>query len=819
MVKQFMRFLVAGVIFACAVMPWAVPARAGVITPVPPNVRVTDAGLGNDDATQSQIAIQGNTLYAAWLDERDGYSHPDVYFAKSTDGGATWSANQRVSARPYDDWPDDPVITVQPNGTIWIAWYLFYTSNSDKVNDVRLARSTDGGQTFTRYTVVNGVPDNEDLWRPAIASDDARVYVLYRLRNADGFDIKLKVVDAQTLNVTTTNVSDGVSSARNTGGLLDDGPATTLALRNGVLCAAWEDRRSTFAIYGACSTNNGASFSPNTAFSGANAINPVIALAPDGTLYATYANDADLRRNSVLRNSTDRGATWSAARTVTNVDSPFKVGTWDLAIDANGQLLLAWINSGISANDIFLSTSIDRGENFSRVPVKDGLGQYGSVSDPVRPKVVAGGDGTATRAYLVWEDDRNVNDAIWSATLALDGIAPTAPASVQAQGEDNSILLTWQPSTDAGGILGYRVYRSTTAGGPFTEITLRLNRSTFYRDVEVPASATYFYVVTAVDNSGNTGPASVVANASAQAGAAQLINGTLAYVLSNDVKLRTLADGAETTVGGAGGPRFSPDGQQLYVNSNRTILSRPPAGGSLTTFAGPFDSGIDFDVAADRTAFAIISLRQFGAPGVSGGLCTVTEPRYFERAGQEKYVDANVLASDIAISADHRWIAYRYAGFCNVAGSGIVSPPSLCFVQTANGQSTCVEGLDAKDPDFTPSGNWVVFAAPITGQDEIWKAQLQADGTLTNYTQLTRGPANQPSRSPSFSTDGNWIVFARDVDPGNTENVQLFAVRNDGFGLRALNIAGSDPDLLGGGAAPPAQGMSNRIMLPLVLKP
>jgi len=77
---------------------------AGVIPPLPPNSQVTDAGLISlADATQPALAVLGNTLYATWLDEREGYSQPDVYFAQSTDGGVTWSANVRVSARPYDD--------------------------------------------------------------------------------------------------------------------------------------------------------------------------------------------------------------------------------------------------------------------------------------------------------------------------------------------------------------------------------------------------------------------------------------------------------------------------------------------------------------------------------------------------------------------------------------------------------------------------------------------------------------------------------------------------------------------------------------------
>jgi hypothetical protein len=812
------------VLLVCAVASAPAPATfAGVITPLPPNAQVTDAGLTDlADAVQPGIAVLGNTIYATWLDDRLGGSQPDVYFSKSTDGGATWGANVRVSEVPYDDWPDDPVITVQPNGVIWIAWYLFYTSGSNTVNDVRLARSTNGGQSWERYTVVDGVNDNSDLWRPAIASDDARVFVLYRLKGSSGgeagFELRLKVVDTATLNVTTTTVTDVPVPGRVTGGLLDDGPATTLIQRDGVLCAAWEDRRSTFAIYSACSTNNGASFSANAPVSGPNAIYPVIALAPDGTLYATYAASSDARSNIILRSSTDRGATWGAPRQITNMESPFKVGVWDLAIDANGQVLLSWINDGTSANDVVLSTSVDGGANFNAVlPVEDGQGTYPTISDPWGVKIAASGEGTTTRAHLVWTDNRNTKGEIWSGSAALDGVAPTAPANLQAQGEDASILLTWQPATDASGVRGYRVYRAASAGGPFTEITPLLVNATFYRDVGLDG-ATYFYTVAAVDATGNTGPQSNVANAAAQTGGAPAINGAIAYQSGADIKIRNLADGSERTIANANGPEYSTDGQRLYLHSSRTIFWRPADGDQTTTFAGPFESGVEFDIAGDNTAFAIVDIRQFGSPGAPGGLCTVTEPHYFERAGQEKYVGTNALTNGIAIAADRRWIAYRYSGFCNVAGSGVVSPPDFCLVRTADGTETCVKGADYREPDFAPSGNWVTFAAPLSGQLEIWKARVQDDGSLSNYTQLTRGPTNQPARMPTFSTDSNWIVFTRDVDPGNGENFELFVVRNDGFGVRPLNVPGEYPAWRGGGSAPPPQGLSNKIHVPLVAK-
>jgi len=508
--------------------------------------------------------------------------------------------------------------------------------------------------------------------------------------------------------------------------------------------------------------------------------------------------------------------TWGEATIVTNVASPFKVGSWDLVVDANGQLLLAWINGGISANDVILSTSVDRGKNFSSVPIEDGQGQFPTVSDPVKVKVVSSGADVNTKAHLIWQDDRNVHDEIWSATAPLDGVAPSAPTALQAQADDHSILLTWQPATDDGGISGYRVYRATVADGPFSEITPLLQHSTSYRDVELSPGATFFYQVAAVDNAGNTGPVSAIASATAQGGSDLPVSGLIVYQSGADSKVRNLADNAERTIANVRGPQWSPDGQRLYVTSNGAILWQPPNGGQFATFAGPFDSGIEFAVASDNTAFAVIGIRQFAAPGAPGFLCTVSEPRYFERAGQEKYVGTNALALDITVAADGRWIAYRYIGFCNVAAYGQVTPANLCLVNTANGQERCVEGLDATDPDFAPTGNSIVFAAPITGQAEIWRATVQADGALTDYTQLTRGPANQPSRDPACSSDGNWVIFARDSDPGPGEAFRLFVFRNDGQGIRPLDLPGIDPTWLGGGNAPPLPTLPNKAYLPLI---
>src|SRR5690606_21621623 len=172
----------------------------------------------------------------------------------------------------------------------------------------------------------------------------------------------------------------------------------------------------------------------------------------------------------------------------------------------------------------------------------------------------------------------------------------------------------------------------------------------------------------------------------------------------------------------------------------------------------------------------------------------------------------------IALSADRKWMLHRTEGFCNTATAGVYTPPRLCVTNLEASQTACLtDGIHYRTPDFAPEGNWFVFAAPFTGQEEIWKAQIQADGSFSNFVQLTNGPAGQPARWPSWSGDGNWIVFQRDVDTSSGEDWRLFTVRADGVGVRALDLAGERPALLSEGGAVPLPPLDHAIYLPGII--
>jgi hypothetical protein len=65
----------------------------------------------------------------------------------------------------------------------------------------------------------------------------------------------------------------------------------------------------------------------------------------------------------------------------------------------------------------------------------------------------------------------------------------------------HSVTLNWTASVSKG--VGYRVYRATRSGGPYTIVQMAPIYVTSFTDSTVQAGQTYFYVVTSVDKVAN----------------------------------------------------------------------------------------------------------------------------------------------------------------------------------------------------------------------------------------------------------------------------------------------------------------------------
>jgi len=100
----------------------------------------------------SQGPYRGN-IYINWSDQRNGLTDTDIWFAKSTDGGISWSIRKRINDDPPGKHQFFTWMTVdQKTGYIYFVFYDRRTY-SDNATDVYMVVSRDGGETFQNFKV------------------------------------------------------------------------------------------------------------------------------------------------------------------------------------------------------------------------------------------------------------------------------------------------------------------------------------------------------------------------------------------------------------------------------------------------------------------------------------------------------------------------------------------------------------------------------------------------------------------------------------------------------------------------------------------
>jgi len=72
------------------------------------------------DSMCPAIAVDAlDNLHMVWYDDTPGI--PDIYYRKSTDGGASWSTSQNISSSTGDSMY--PAIAADPSGNVHVVWH------------------------------------------------------------------------------------------------------------------------------------------------------------------------------------------------------------------------------------------------------------------------------------------------------------------------------------------------------------------------------------------------------------------------------------------------------------------------------------------------------------------------------------------------------------------------------------------------------------------------------------------------------------------------------------------------------------------------
>ena len=310
--------------------------------------------VSNSSASASpQLAASGDNVYLAWEDSALG--NPDIFFAASTDGGATFSESINVS-NTTDGFSSTAQLAVSENGIINLAWV-----DAEISTDIFLASSTDGGTTFSEPINVSNTEGGAPSLSGIAATGDS-VYVVWQ-DVIPGIEIFL----ASSTDGGTT-FSDPVNVSVNEG--ISVSPVLSVHQADpSSIYVAWVDDTDTggsFDIFFASSTDSGSTFSEiiNVSNTNGSSTNPRVVVDSAGNVTVGWSDSTlDPSHDEVLvAVSGDGGATFGSSVNISN--NPTSSALAQLVVSPTNETLnILWVDQVDQIDpqntDILLQTGLD----------------------------------------------------------------------------------------------------------------------------------------------------------------------------------------------------------------------------------------------------------------------------------------------------------------------------------------------------------------------------------------------------------------------------------------------------------------------------
>lgn len=352
--------------------PAAPDAPVGAVT-----VALAEGGPG---MPTTAIDARDGTTYFAWAGKEGEATN--VYFSRLAAGAAEPSAPIRVNdvvgeVTVHAQAPTQ--VAVGPDGTVYVAWIKAWKAEGRRfrANEVRLARSTDGGATFSPAITASddpGFPSSFHFHDLAVGPDGA---------------VFLSWLDEREIDR---------AERRQRGELSQSAPASPFRLAshgNALL------HRPGAEVRVARSTDQGQTFaaSVKVASNTCECCRTALAVGPENDVYVAWRHIfPGSERDIALARSTDGGASFS--RPVRIHDDGWKIEGCphtgpSLATDSTGTLHIAWYSGAQDFRGAFYSTSADGGATFA---VPDTLVAGGPIA-----QVSLTSDGENS-VLVAWED-------------------------------------------------------------------------------------------------------------------------------------------------------------------------------------------------------------------------------------------------------------------------------------------------------------------------------------------------------------------------------------------------------------------------------
>lgn len=361
---------------------------------------------GSSSGSRPRLVAAGTDVYMVWDDRRNGRS--DIYFSRSTDGGATWSSNRRLDTDAPGAASSSEAAIAVSGRSIFVVWRDTRNSGAFTYTDLYFNRSLDRGLTWMPSDVQVDLPVPTNSYDPQIAAVGSSVYVTW----TDTSKFAPNVFFHRSTDSGTTWPHPIVQLNTNPPGVRHAKVPQIAAVGSSVY-VLWSDSRNagvtqfTEDVYFNRSADGGATWLSSdvrldtdpagSAWSSA----PRIA-ASGSFVYATWYDGRNVGFDIYFNVSPDGGATWRTADVRLNTNALGTAASSRPAIAASdSSVYVAWQDDRNGNGDIYFNRSTDNGTTWLASDVRVDTDPPGS-GYSFSPAIAASG----SSVYVLWPDDR-----------------------------------------------------------------------------------------------------------------------------------------------------------------------------------------------------------------------------------------------------------------------------------------------------------------------------------------------------------------------------------------------------------------------------
>lgn len=382
------------------------------------------AGSKSYDSDLPHSCVSGDgKIYVVWQDNRhddnlkDKASYTDVFFNASSNGGKDWFSSA-IQLNNADARAMNPSIACDGD-TVYVAWEDERDGELDYHN-IYMDVSTNGGREFLSKDIqLDADPDGSAMsLSPQVVAAGDSAYVAWFDQKNGAYDIYVQATSdrgATWFDEPTRVDADELGSAYSANPRI-------AADTSGNVTVVWEDRRNGKSdIYANYSSNGGRSFDAETRLDGgeageADSFLPRVA-SHGSEVWTVWHDQKDGEHLDVFLNySSDLGQTWLAEPVRVDSDA---AGTYDslnpvvVGTDSGGAI--AWQDDRSGGNDIYFRFTPDGGATWASEEVRLDTDAGGSAQS-VNPVIISSGKRLAV-GWMDYRDDgknEGVNDLYYN---------------------------------------------------------------------------------------------------------------------------------------------------------------------------------------------------------------------------------------------------------------------------------------------------------------------------------------------------------------------------------------------------------------------